>query len=71
MSKKRKHTKKVKNMTIQIYNKQHEQEMKEMQEYIDSFKKMNKEQACAKAKASLIRSGVMGKNGSMKKRICK
>lgn len=57
-------------MTIKSYNAQHEKSMKEMQAYIDSFSVMKKEQAMEQAKESLIRTGVMKRNGMMKKRIC-
>lgn len=57
-------------MTIETYNKQHIQNMKEMQDYIDSFKKMDRKQAQKEARESLIRSGVLNKNGTVKKKIC-
>lgn len=60
----------VKPMTIETYNAQHEKNMKDMQTYINSFYKMGKEQAKKEARESLIRTGVMTSNGTMKKRIC-
>ncbi|MDD3368978.1 MAG: hypothetical protein PHP50_08870 [Lachnospiraceae bacterium] len=58
-------------MTIKTYNKQHNETIQEMQNYIDSFKTMDKNQAKARAKKSLIRSGVLTQKGTMKKQICK
>lgn len=57
-------------MTIEAYNAEHKKSMKEMQAYIDSFYKMEKEQAKQEARESLIRTGVMTSKGIMKKRIC-
>lgn len=57
-------------MTLAVYNKQHEKNMREMDEYISSFRKLDKAEAAKKAKESLIRSGVLNKDGSVKERIC-
>ncbi len=57
-------------MTIAAYNEQHTNYIKEMQDYIQSFKKMDESAAKLKAKESLIRSGVLKKDGTAKKQIC-
>jgi len=57
-------------MTIQIYNKQHSDAIQEMQNYINSFKKLETWKAKELAKESLINSGVLNKNGTVKKKIC-
>lgn len=67
---KRQKSAEVKPMTIEAYNAQHEKSMREMQTYINSFYKMGKEQAQKEARESLIRTGVMNSNGTMKKKIC-
>ena len=58
-------------MTLATYNIQHEKSMQEMEEYISSFKKMEKSKAVKTAKESLIRSGVLNKDGTVKKKICR
>lgn len=58
-------------MTLAKYNMQHKKSMQEMEEYISSFKKMEKSKAAKAAKESLIRSGVLNKNGTVKKKICR
>ena len=57
-------------MTMTTYNKQHNQNIQEMQNYIESLKKLNMDQARSTAQKSLINSGVLSKNGAMKKQIC-
>ena len=57
-------------MTILTYNEQHTKYIKEMQDYIQSFKKMDENNAKIKARESLIRSGVLKKDGTAKKQIC-
>ena len=59
-----------KRMTIATYNEQHTKYIKEMQDYIQSLKKMEESAARMKAKESLIRSGVLKKDGTAKKQIC-
>lgn len=58
-------------MTLATYNMQHEKNMQEMEEYISSLKKMEKSKAVKEAKESLIRSGVLNKDGTIKKKICR
>ncbi|MCH5341139.1 MAG: hypothetical protein J1E01_06715 [Acetatifactor sp.] len=72
MQKKRTSTQEERNdiMTLATYNKQHEKNMREMDEYINSFKKLDRAEAEKKAKESLIRSGVLNKDGTVKERIC-
>lgn len=57
-------------MTLAVYNRQHNKSIHEMQEYIASFKKLDKKQAEKKARESLIRSGVLNEDGTSKKQIC-
>lgn len=57
-------------MTLAVYNRQHNKSIREMQEYISSFKKLDKTQAEKKARESLIRSGVLNEDGTSKKQIC-
>lgn len=57
-------------MTIKTYNKQHSDAIREMQNYINSFKKMEEGRAKKLARESLISSGVLNKNGTVKKKIC-
>lgn len=57
-------------MTIKTYNKQHSDAIQEMQNYINSFKKMEEGRAKKLARESLISSGVLNKNGTVKKKIC-
>lgn len=58
-------------MTIAVYNKQHNRNIQEMQDYIKSFKKLDSGEAKKIARESLIRTGVLNKNGTVKKQICK
>ena len=58
------------NMTIATYNRQHNENIEEMKNYISSFKKMEKRQAEKRARESLIRSGVLNQDGTTKKQIC-
>ena len=57
-------------MTMDIYNKQHEEHIREMQDYIASFKQMDKDTVQRKAKESLMRSGVLNADGTLKEKIC-
>lgn len=57
-------------MTIATYNRQHNENIEEMRQYISSFKKMDKRQAEKRARESLIRSGVLNQDGTSKKQIC-
>lgn len=57
-------------MTIATYNRQHNENIEEMRKYISSFKKMDKGQAEKRARESLIRSGVLNQDGTVKKQIC-
>lgn len=57
-------------MTLAVYNRQHNKSIREMQEYVNAFKKLDKTQAEKKARESLIRSGVLNEDGTSKKQIC-
>lgn len=73
MQKKRTSTQEERNdiMTLATYNKQHKKNMQEMNQYINSLEKLNKTEAVKEARESLIRSGVLNKNGTIKKKICR
>lgn len=57
-------------MTIAEYNIGHNENLREMQAYIDAFRQQDRSIAKQKAKESLIRSGVLNADGSVKKQIC-
>lgn len=73
MQKKRTSTQEERNdiMTLSTYNLQHEKSMREMEEYIKSFKQLDKSEAAKKAKKSLIKAGILNKDGTAKKKICR
>lgn len=54
-------------MTLATYNKQHDAEIQQMKDYIESLKKLDKKQA----RKSLIRTGVLNENGTLRKKICR
>jgi len=56
-------------MTIATYNKQHNQYIEGMKNYINTLETMNPADAKKEAKESLIRSGVLTKKGTLKKNI--
>ena len=58
-------------MKMAAYNRQHNKNIQEMQDYIESFKQLEGVKAKRVAKESLIRSGVLNKNGTVKKKICR
>ena len=56
-------------MTIATYNKQHNEYVQGMRNYINTLESMKPAVAKKEAKASLIRSGVLTKKGTIKKNI--
>ena len=57
-------------MVSKSISKQRSDYLKKMDEYIERLENLPPDEAKREARESLIRSGVLDKNGNAKKRIC-